>query len=245
MKLFGIGVGPGDPELLTIKAVKALRSSHHIFTASSTKNEYSLALKVAREYIPPSVTVEALGFPMTKDPAELKKAWKKNALRVFEVLKRVKVASFITLGDPTLFSTFGYLARELKDIAPEVEIELIPGITAAQAAASKLGLSLAEGSKGFAIVSATSPELLKKLLELKDLSLAVYKVYKNKETIIDLVERAGRNPNYVVIKCGFPEEKIMKDIKHLKKEKPSYFTLLLTGVNSINHEEEVGGEKNP
>ncbi len=234
MELYGIGVGPGDPELLTIKAVKALQSCPHIFTASSTKNEYSLAFKVAREYIPSSTPVEALSFPMTKDPEKLKHAWEKNAQRVVEVLKSKGKAGFITLGDPCLFSTFGYLAREVKKIAPQTKIFFVPGITAAQAAASSLNLVLAEGEKGFAIISGLNTTLLKDLINHPDVSIAVYKVYKNKEEIISVLKDDERGSQAIAVhKCGFPEERVFRSLKELDSFSPSYFTLLLVGGSPV------------
>jgi len=234
MKFYGIGVGPGDPELITVKAVKALHSCSHIFTASSTKNEYSLALKVAREYLPPSVPVETLSFPMTRDEKLLEKAWLENAKRVVEVLKQKGTAGFLTMGDPSLFSTFGYLARKVKSLCPEVTLEVIPGITAAQGAAARRKLILAEGEEGFVIASGLSLSTLKNLLQQEKLNIAVYKVYKNKNEILRLVKESNAKKKVMgFYKCGFEEEKIFDSLDTFEKAKPSYFTLLLIGAKPL------------
>jgi len=230
VKLYGVGVGPGDPELLTVKAVKVIQNSPHIFVASSSKNTYSLAYEVAKKYIPPTTPVEFLNFSMTKNLDKSEELLKTNALKVLKVLSKKHKACFLTLGDPTMFSTFGCLARFLKNLNPELEIEIIPGITAAQAAAGKLKIILAKGNQGIAIVSGTAEHLLKKLLQIQDLSLVVYKVYKNRENILKLME-----PFKVkgVIKCGFKEEKLIFSVEDLKKEPLNYFTLLIKGGTSI------------
>ena len=83
--LYGIGVGPGDPELITLKALKVLQRVPHIFASCSTKNSYSLALNIVRCHLN-GAGIEHLPFPMTKDPQVLQEAWEKNARRVLEVL---------------------------------------------------------------------------------------------------------------------------------------------------------------
>ena len=112
-KLFGVGVGPGDPELITVKAVRVIKEADIIFTAASTKNTYSMAVEIASPYISSSVPIEKLFFPMSKDVKEVATAWTRNARQIAEVLKQGKNAVFLTLGDPTTYSTFGYILRKM------------------------------------------------------------------------------------------------------------------------------------
>ena len=105
--LYGIGVGPGDPELITLKAMKILRKVAVVFAAASTKNNYSLAVDIASAHLPKDVPVKFIGFPMTRDKEILKTAWQDNARKVAEPLKKGKDVAFITLGDPMTYSTFG------------------------------------------------------------------------------------------------------------------------------------------
>ncbi|MCK5312609.1 MAG: precorrin-2 C(20)-methyltransferase, partial [Desulfobacteraceae bacterium] len=97
-KLFGIGVGPGDPELITKKAIRIINEADVIFTASSTKNNYSLALEIADPYISDNADIQSLAFPMIKDKEESAKAWNNNAEKIARVLKQGKNVAFITLG---------------------------------------------------------------------------------------------------------------------------------------------------
>ncbi|WP_168718868.1 precorrin-2 C(20)-methyltransferase [Thermosulfurimonas marina] len=234
MRLYGVGVGPGDPELLTLKALRVLQEAVHIFVASSSKNDYSLALRVVEGYLPAGVPVERLSFPMTRERARLEEAWEKNARRVAEVLREKGSAVFLTLGDPALFSTFGHLARAVRERVPEVEIEMVPGITAAQAAAARLGVILAEGEGAFLIASALAAEgVLRKLLR-ETSSLALYKVYRRTPEILRLLEEEGRlSETRAVSLCGLPEEKVYQDPRDLSHSRPPYFTLLLVGGKSL------------
>ena len=234
--LYGIGVGPGDPDLITLKAVKVLAQARHVFTASSSKRSYSLALSVARRYLPPEVEVEFLKFPMTKERKALVKAWEENAQQVVEVLRQKGEAVFLTMGDPTLYSTFGPLARAVKALWPEVELRLIPGVTAAQAAASRLGISLAEGEEGFAIISGLSKTETISRLRKAGISLAIYKVYRRAEEVIQVLRENGELRNTLAISwCGFPKEAIYKNPEKISSRSLSYFTLFLVGGHILEH----------
>ncbi len=233
--LYGVGVGPGDPDLLTFKAARILQEVAHIFVASSTKNDYSLALRTVEKYLPGGTPIERLPFPMTRDREVLEEAWEENARRVAEVLTRKKSAAFLTLGDPALFSTFGHLARKLKSSLPETEIRMVPGITAAQAAAARLGLLLAEGEGAFVIASGLATSHVIRKFSKEATSLALYKVYRRAEEIINLLEETGRLKETRAISfCGFPEEKIYEDPKELSDSTPPYFTLLIVGGKPLD-----------
>ena len=102
--LYGVGVGPGDPMLLTRLAVEVISKARVIFAASSPKNTYSRALNVVEDLIPPEAQVKMLNFPMTKDKAKLEEAWEANAREVLEVLDSGQDAAFVTIGDSLTYS---------------------------------------------------------------------------------------------------------------------------------------------
>ena len=99
--LFGIGVGPGDPELIPLKAVRILQGIDLVFTAGSTKNDYSLAVDIARPHIAEGTPVEKLDFPMSKDAAVMQAAWRRNALRIAGALEAGRDAAFLTVQHTT------------------------------------------------------------------------------------------------------------------------------------------------
>jgi len=234
-RLYGVGVGPGDPELLTLKAVRVLGEAVHVFVASSSRNDHSLALRVAEAHLKKGVPVERLPFPMTRERRLLEEAWETNARRVAEVLSRREPVVFLTMGDPALFSTFGHLARRVREILPEAEIEMVPGITAAQAAAARLRILLAEGEGAFAIASALAEEATLRKLATEFPAFALYKVYRRAGEVLRIIEDLGRlDETRAVSFCGFPEEKVYADPRDLLTSTPPYFTLLLVGGEPLD-----------
>ncbi len=151
--LFGIGVGPGDPELIPVKAARILSDADIVFTAASTRNDYSLAVDIARIYIPDTTPVETLPFPMSQELDIREKAWQQHARRVAEVLEAGQNAAFLTLGDPLTYSTYGYVMRHLQKEWPHLPVCTIPGITSYQAAAAATNQPLVEGEESLLLLS--------------------------------------------------------------------------------------------
>ncbi|BCS90204.1 precorrin-2 C(20)-methyltransferase [Pseudodesulfovibrio sediminis] len=230
--LYGIGVGPGDPELLTLKAVRALSEVDVIFAAASTKNDYSTAYGIAKPHLKEDVRVIQLSFPMTKDETELETAWKHNATIVAEVLNKGQNAAFLTLGDPLTYSTYGYLQRTLLKTDPSTRLQAIPGITSFHAAAAKIGLVLTESKESLLITSGvTDPEKLEEQLKVAD-NAVIMKAYKNFEEIRETLTRLRLNDKTVLVsRLGMDNESILMDIKDAPS-KPHYFSLALVKKNT-------------
>ncbi len=226
-KLFGVGVGPGDPELVTIKAVRIIKNADIIFTAASTKNSYSLAVEIATPYISPSTRIEKLSFPMTKDEKEVETAWIQNAKQISEQLQKGKNAVFITLGDPTTYSTFGYILKKMACIMPEADIETIPGITSFHAASARLNKTLVKGEESLLITSgAFGGEQILRNRGVEN--IAIVKAYKNIKAINTALKQTGFDSQSVAVsKCGRKNEQIIDNIHELETKKPDYWTLIL------------------
>ena len=233
--LWGVGVGPGDPELLTLKAVRVIQEADFVFVSASTGKEYSLALRVAAKYIPPERPIEYLPFPMTRDREDLERAWEENARKVVEKLRRFTRVVFLTMGDPSLYSTFGYLARGVKRLWPKVEIRIVQGITAAQAAAARFNLILTEGEEAFVLASGLAAEEVLKKFAGERTSFALYKVYRRAPKIIEILKQTKRLKDARAISwCGFPEETIYEEVTQISGSTPPYFTLLLVGGKPLD-----------
>jgi precorrin-2/cobalt-factor-2 C20-methyltransferase len=155
MKLSCIGCGPGDPELLTIKALERLKTADTIYCPTSREGKPSIAISIVDKFIDRSAQIiKPLVFPMRKDKESLIDSWKKNASEIANSIYSGKHVVYLTVGDPSLYSTWAYVFRELKENHKNIEIEIIPGITSIFSFAAEAKLSLAEGEQIVGIVPA-------------------------------------------------------------------------------------------
>ena len=225
--LYGIGVGPGDPELITLKAVNRLKQVDVVFAAASTKNEASLAQSIAAPHLHEGVEVIRLDFPMTRDEDLLASAWRANADTVAGQLALGRDAAFLTLGDPLTYSTFGYLLRTLNGLLSQIPVVVIPGVTSYQAAAAFTGRVLVESGENLAVVSGVAEEAeLERILEAAD-SAVILKAYKNMPVIRRVLAKLGLADSCVfVTRLGHEGEEVITNLADVP-DKPSYFSLLL------------------
>lgn len=146
--VYAVGVGPGDPELLTRKAERILRSVDVILTPVSHPTEASVALETIREFIDETrQKIIVHQFPMTADRSRLIPAWQEAAALIAAHAEAGRSVAFITIGDPLFYSTFIYLLRILRETWPQIPIEIVPGISSINAAASQAALPLVEGDE--------------------------------------------------------------------------------------------------
>ena len=197
--LIGIGVGPGDPDLLTVKAVKAINDADIIMCPASKEERPSIALSVIDSIIDKSKNQEIIKliFPMTKDKDLLEQTWKKNAKLMAQTVLSGKNVVYITVGDPFLYSTWIYMHKDLTENYPEMDISVIPGIVSMFTFASKVGVSIAEGAEKVAIIPSCY-----------DLS-SVKEIAKNSESMIFLKDGRYFDQVIDVLKeSGFPDDSI-------------------------------------
>ena len=154
MKLYCVGCGPGDPELLTVRAAKVIGEADVIFAPTAREGKPSIALSIVQQFVNKSATTTSLVFPMIKDKSALKEYWQRNAQQIADQVRAGKKVVYLTVGDPALYSTWIYIHRELQSTHKDVEVEVIPGIASMFAIAAKAKISLAEGEDTLAIVPA-------------------------------------------------------------------------------------------
>lgn len=228
-RLIGASLGPGDPELITRRAWAALQSGARWLypVKKAEESSYALAIVERGGIAVPADAVE-LVFPMTRDAEILAKAWARAATQTVELLAAGRDLVFLVEGDASTFATFGHLARVVRELAPEVEVETIPGVSSFAAAAATTGVTLAEEDETFAIIPAAyGVEVINHLLDEFD-TLALLKVKPLLDEVIELLERRELLATSVFIeKVGSPEERIVRDIASLKGEKVNYLSLLL------------------
>lgn len=226
-KLYGIGIGPGDPELITIKAKNILEKVDYIAipkTSSDNKN-YALSIVEGIMHIDPKRIIELI-FPMSYDEKILETGWEIASKSIIETLDKGKNIAFITLGDPTVYSTYMYVHKVIQKQGYITEI--VPGVTSFCASAAKAGISLGENSDCIAIVpQAYDCENLDDILESFD-SVVLMKASKNFNGLLQKLEQHKLEDKAVLIsKCGHEDEVIQHDLTKINTEKLSYFTTVI------------------
>ncbi|MCP8304764.1 MAG: precorrin-2 C(20)-methyltransferase [archaeon] len=213
-RIIGIGIGPGNPELITIKAAKMLRKADVIFVPKVQRRKPSIALSVIKPVLeerdrPPEIL--ELMLPMTRDKKELEIAWDRNAEIMAEKAKCDKLVAYVVLGDPTLYSTFAYLARKIGEKYPKIDLEIIPGVTSLTACAARSGVFLAEGNEILTIVpSDRDLEQIEEIVRYAD-NLVFIKGVQRLKGILPILEKVGFTKNSLVIiarRCTMPNEEM-------------------------------------
>ena len=228
-KLIGASLGPGDPELITRRGWAALQSGARWIYPTKKAEEFSYALSIVERggLAVPTDAVE-LVFPMTRDAQALGRAWALAATRTVELLAEGRDAVFLVEGDASTFATFGHLARVVRELVPEVEVETIPGVSSFAAAAATTGLPLAEEDETLAIIpTAYGIAVIDHLLDDFD-TLILLKVKPLLDDVLDLLERRGLLATSCFIeKVGSPDERIVHDLATLRDTSVNYLSLLL------------------
>ena len=224
-KLIGIGVGPGDTELLTLKAAKVLKTVPVVFSPKSSKEKESIALSIVKPILEERkdykrlMLVEPI-FPMIEDKKELEKIWNSAAEMIAQYLDSGRDVAFITLGDTSIFSTYSYVQKKL---IGRYEIETIPGITSFTACAAARNKALVEQNDILTIVPKID-DRLEQVLEYSD-SVVLMKASRNTAELESTIEAKNRPKEiYSVQNCTRENEKI---IEGFSNEKPYLTTTII------------------
>ncbi|HWI71621.1 MAG TPA: precorrin-2 C(20)-methyltransferase [Baekduia sp.] len=199
-ELVGVGVGPGDPEHLTLKAVRELRDADRVFVPATAASDAAggggRAETVVAAYVAPGRLVR-LGFAMT-DAGGRDAKWDAAGRAIADVVAGGGTAAFATLGDPALYSTFAYVVHTVRGLVPDVAVRTVPGITAMQDLAARTGAMLAEGTDGLALVPWTAgPERVRAALDRFE-TVVIYKGGRQLPRVLDVVRDAGREDEAAV-----------------------------------------------
>jgi len=216
-KLFGIGVGPGDTELLTIKAAKILKKVDVVCSPRSAESKRSLALSIVQPVLNDRVdNYEILDplFPMIEDKSALKTYWDQAADIISNELDKGKDVAFITLGDPTIYSTFSYVAKRLEKL--DFEIEVIPGITSFTGCAAAAGISLGEKDEIVVIVPKVDDRLAS-ILEYGD-TFVIMKTSRHSKILEEIFSQDKRCKSIISVQnCSMKDENVFEGFSNDKK----------------------------
>lgn len=224
--LYGVGVGPGDPELLTLKALRVIQSVQVVAVPYSKENEESYALNIVSDYLLPRQAVKKLYFPMTKDLEVRKKHRQAAALELAELLRDGVNVAFLTEGDPLLHSTFQYI---LEHLPPSLPVQVIPGISSVMAAAAEAQFPLVSGHQRLAVIPSTfeSPEDLRMVFAQFD-TVVLMKVHTVLRPVIELLREYNLLDRAVIVeRASHPLQKVYRNIESVDREALHYLSLMI------------------
>jgi len=233
--LYLVGVGPGDPELMTCKAARILSETRVWAVPTARKGGPSSALHIAEQMTPANGrTVLSLCFPMRKvhlgreTDDQLLAAWSRSAGEIIHHLDRGEDVAFLTLGDATLYSTAFYLLATIQEERPKTPMTVVPGITAMSACAASQASPLALGDDVLAVVPAAfEDERLRSILATFD-AVVLMKVHRRIDALVDLLDELHLTRCAVLIeRSGMENERVYTDVREARGRKLHYFSTML------------------
>lgn len=190
-RLVGVGVGPGDPELLTVKGLHVLREADEVFVPVSDTGEIGRAEAVVQAYLGAD-HAQRLLFALSDDERARAQNWERAARKVVESLHQGKTCAFATIGDPNIYSTFTYLAQTVTTVIPNVDVDTVPGITAMQDLASRSGNVLLIRNERLALLPFTAgKKALRSALNGFE-TVVCYKGGARLREVLKVADEAGR-----------------------------------------------------
>jgi precorrin-2/cobalt-factor-2 C20-methyltransferase len=214
--LYGVGVGPGAPDLITLRAVAVLKKAQVLALPRANDFGTSMAWTIARPAVGDNPDQERLflTFPMNKDPTRLRGAWDLAFAKIGERLACGLSVAFVTEGDPSLYSSFIYLLREAPARWPGIRIEIVPGVSSIAAVPARTGIPLADGQERIAIIPANyGVDDLARVMEAFDTTV-IMKIGHEMPNVVAALERTGLTGKAVFIsKATMPDERIERDVR--------------------------------
>ncbi len=223
-KLYGIGVGPGDPELLTLKAKRLIEECDIVAVPVKKVGEFSVALNIAKGAveIPEEKIVEIL-FTMDKNKEKREACRQAAAEEIMEYLDAGKSIAMLALGDIGIYSTYAYVHKRL--LKAGYDVEMISGIPSFCAGASKAGISIVEGNEGFGVIpSLRGIDQVEKAMGIFD-NLVIMKVGNHVKEVYDLLVKDGKENNAVIISNVGMEGEYVGPL--LPEREYGYFTTMI------------------
>ncbi|MCC7105786.1 MAG: precorrin-2 C(20)-methyltransferase [Chloroflexi bacterium] len=226
-KLTAVGLGPGDPELVTVKAARLLREAETLLVPVRRAGERSLALRIAASYLEgrePRVVEQ----PFPADETQIDHQWEANAAAAAAVLSAGRDALFISEGDPLLYGSFGHLVERLRARQPTLEVQIVPGVSSVTAAAALLGGRFVERRERLAVQPRrASLAAASRALEEND-TVVFLKVGRRLAALTRLLDEHGLLANAALVeRCGWPEQRVVRDLRAVAPERADYFSLVV------------------
>jgi precorrin-2/cobalt-factor-2 C20-methyltransferase len=232
--LYGISVGPGDPEMITIKGLKLLQSSEVVAYPAGKENCLGIAEKIIQPWLTGNQQLLPLHFPYVQDEDILLDAWKEAATIIWSYLSQGLNVAFACEGDVNFYGTFSYLAQTIRQLYPLTIVQAIPGVISPIASAASLGIALTQRQQRLLIIPVLYHlDELEKAFKVAEI-IVLMKVSSVYQKVWPLLQayKLLRN-SYVVERASWNEEKIYKNLEEHKNIELSYFSLLIIQINRL------------
>lgn len=230
--LFGVGVGPGDPELLTLKALRIIQAAPVLCVPQSETRSDSYALGIIWEYLDmDKQEILRLPFPVD-DPEGAAGVWQSGAATLSQRLYQGQDVAFVTEGDPMLFSTFSYVLDAIKADHPSLPVEIVPGVSSVMAAAASSGVPLATHGQRLAVLPTVyGIDDLAQAIASYD-TIVLMKVNRELLHALDNLDNLGLAGKTVYVRrVTTPGERVVDDVTQLTEQDIDYFSLLIVKRN--------------
>ena len=226
--LFGVGVGPGDPELLTLKALRVIQAAPVICVPQSETQQDSYALGIIRQFLDlDKQELMRLVFP-TDDPTGAAEVWREAGQLVADRLQLGQDVAFITEGDPMLYSTFYYVLESICSALPDSPVEIVPGVSSVMAAAASGCIPLATQGQRLAVLPAVyGIDDLSEAIASYD-TIVLMKVNRTLMQALAHLESLGLAGKATYVRrASTAGERVVHDLRQLSDEDIDYFSLLI------------------
>lgn len=223
-KFYGIGVGVGDPEEITLKAINTLKKLDVVILPEAKKDEGSVAYEITKDYLKADVEKVFVEFPMLSSVEERIEARKNNTKIVEKLLDEGKNVGFLTIGDTMTYATYVYI---LEHLDKKYSVETVPGISSFVDMASRFNFPLMIGDEDLKVISLNKKTNLDFELQNSD-NIVFMKVKRNFEKLKEALIKSGDIDNLIMVSnCGKENQKVYFDIRDLKEEDIPYFTTMI------------------
>ncbi len=225
-KLFGVSIGSGDPKYLTVRAVEVLQDVDVIFTVISKNSAHSTSEDVVK-----SVNARAelcqLIFSMSMDAAVRSAQVQDNVRIIVQCLQEGKNCAFATLGDAMTYSTFGYVLEKIQEVLPNIEVEIVPGVTSFATLAAKSHVVLAENQESLHIIPSFKADLAENIVFPENSTTILLKTYRHREALFARLEQEQDVDIVYGEHLGMEQEVVLYDMEEIKKRPDTYLSMMM------------------
>mgnify|MGYP003280592747 CR=1 FL=1 len=225
-KLYGVGIGPGDPRYLTLRAADVLRSADVIFTVISRNASSSVSRSVV-EYLRPRGEIRLQMFSMSRDKATREAQVRANADAIIDELRAGRDCAFATLGDAMTYSTFGYVLDRIRKAIPDIEVEIVPGVTSFATLAAKAETVLVENGEQLRVIPSFRSEMAESLDFPKGSTTILLKTYRSRAALLD---RLAREENVEILygeHLTMEGQTLLTDPDAIRERPEEYLSLIM------------------